>query len=271
MGKIYLSAFCAGFDDFDHFRELLRALEPVSLGVELAADRPTPDYDRLLDRQASAFRDLPVTIHAPFLETCTRPGSAEEALMWERFSRALHVCSLFGARSMVMHTHEKSFSPAEVPEARQRSRQVICTAAEKARAQAVGLTVENVGYPAKGNVLFGFEDYIQLFEHLPEEVGALVDTGHAMANGWDIPALAAALGKRIKGYHLHNTDGTHDLHRPLYEQGLHYSGEDADNLLRVIERHTPEADLILEYAPGPHITKELLRGEIARIIAVTKN
>ena len=57
----------------------------------------------------------------------------------------------------------------------------------------------------------------------PDEVGALIDTGHAMANHWDIPKLISQLGTRIKGYHLHNTDGVHDLHRPMFEEGLWYT------------------------------------------------
>ena len=57
-----------------------------------------------------------------------------------------------------------------------------------------------------------------------------------MANHWDIPKLISQLGTRIKGYHLHNTDGVHDLHRPMFEEGLWYTPEEMERLLRQIGR-----------------------------------
>ena len=98
-----------------------------------------------------------------------------------------------------------------------------------------------------------------------DEVGALIDTGHAMANHWDIPKLISQLGTRIKGYHLHNTDGVHDLHRPMFEEGLWYTPEEMERLLRQIGRETPDADLVLEYVSGPHITPELFRRDALRL------
>lgn len=71
-----------------------------------------------------------------------------------------------------------------------------------------------------------------------------------MANHWDIPKLISQLGTRIKGYHLHNTDGVHDLHRPMFEEGLWYTPEEMERLLRQIGRETPDADLVLEYVSG---------------------
>ena len=129
----------------------------------------------------------------------------------------------------------------------------------------VHLTVENVGYPAKNNALFTQDAFVQFVLDLPEELGALIDTGHAMANHWDIPELIKTLGKRIRGYHLHNTDGIHDLHRPIFEQNLWYDRSKMENLLETAAEYSPDADLILEYAPGEHITPELLHGDVKHI------
>ena len=74
---------------------------------------------------------------------------------------------------------------------------VILQTADWAAREGIRLTVENVGYPLKQNVLFNQEEYIQLIKRLPQSVGALIDTGHAMANGWDIPELVEVLGDRI--------------------------------------------------------------------------
>ncbi|MBO4377493.1 MAG: hypothetical protein J5889_00925, partial [Clostridia bacterium] len=53
-----------------------------------------------------------------------------------------------------------------------------------------------------------------------------------------------------------------DSHRPMFEAGGRYSPEEMKELLRVIHRCSPDADLILEYHPGEHITKELLTDDL---------
>lgn len=267
MKTVYLSSFCVSFQDYKKLAEILRGCGDFSLGVELATSWTYPEFDALLEKQVETFRHVPVTLHAPFVEICGVEGSDEERRMRAEFEKAFRWYHLFGATSMVMHTHEKRVSPAERPWMQQRAEAVILQTAERARAEGIRLTVENVGYPFQGNALFTQAEFTGLFCRLPEDVGALVDTGHAMANGWDIPEMVRTMGSRIRGYHLHNTDGLHDLHRPLYEPGWRYTADEVDALLRCIRRYTPDADLILEYAPGVHICEELFRGDLARMAA----
>jgi len=269
MKTVYLSAFCVDFQDY----ELLRGWIDDSgfpLGVEFGTSWKHPDFDQRLEEQAQRFRGVPVTMHSPFVEVCNDPGSDGERHMKAMFEKAFRWYHLFGATSMVMHTHQNAFQP-ELRETKQRrSEEVILQTAEWASREGISLTVENVGYPLKNNVLFDQEEYTALIRRLPEHVGALIDTGHAMANGWDIPKLIETLGGRIRGYHLHNTDDSHDLHRPIYESGWNYSAEQMDQLLTCIARFSPDADLILEYAPGAHISRSLFEDELARLQSVWK-
>lgn len=265
MKTVYLSSFCVDFRRYEELERLIRTCSEFSLGVELATSWNYPEFDDLLERQAERFRDLPVTLHSPFVEVCTERGSQAERYMEAQFEKAFRWYHLFGAVSMVMHTHEGKVLPGKVTEMQNRAEEVILKTAERAGREGIRLTVENVGYPLKENVLFDQDGYTALFDRLPQEVGALIDTGHAMANGWDIPKLVETLGTRIRGYHLHNTDGAHDLHRPIYEEGWCYASEQMDDLLRCIRRFSPAAELILEYAPGPHICETLLRGELKRM------
>ncbi|MBR5257498.1 MAG: TIM barrel protein, partial [Clostridia bacterium] len=99
------------------------------------------------------------------------------------------------------------------------SRETMKTLAEMAEKAGVNLLIENVGEPAHQNVLYDQQTFIELFEHLPESAGALIDIGHAMVNNWDIHAVIDALGPRICGYHIHNNDGTRDQHLPLFQPG----------------------------------------------------
>lgn len=263
MKRIYLSAFCTDFRDYDRLEALVRAEENV--GVELGTSWHYPEFDALLDAQQQRLADIPVTLHAPFVEICGAPDGEERRDMERRFQRAFRWYGDFHAASMVMHTHEKTVLPEKKAQMQEYTRQAICAVAQEARRKSVRLTVENVGYPAKGNVLFDQEEFIALFGDLPPEVDALIDTGHAMANGWDIPAVVERLGARIGAFHLHNTDGVHDLHRPLFETGLCYAPRQAEELLRVIRQRCPTAALILEYAPGPCITHTRIHSDIERI------
>ena len=87
------------------------------------------------------------------------------------------------------------------------------------------MTVENVGYPLKKNLLFDYHDFIQLFSDLPEDIGCLIDTGHAMLNQWNIVESIETLvsSTEYRGYHLNNNDGIHDSHYPLYDPEGYYS------------------------------------------------
>ena len=262
---VYLSNYCVGFQKYEVLETIIRNYSGCPLGAELATSWTYPEFDQLLEAQAERFRDLPITLHAPFVEVCTPRGSDAERLMQVRFEKAFHWYHLFGATSMVMHTHEGPVPAEKRREMQLRSEEVILKTAEKARQEGIRLTVENVGFPLKHNVLFDQAEFTALFDRLPEDVGALIDTGHAMANGWDIPALVETLGPRIRGYHLHNTDRTHDLHRPIYEEGWSYTPDEMDDLLRCIHRSSPDADLVLEYAPGPHICQALFYSELDRM------
>ena len=266
MKTVYLSSFWTAFRDYARLRAFVGACE--NAGAELATSWTYPEFDALLDVQQERFKDVPVTLHAPFVEISGAPDSEERRIMTQAFEKAFRWYDLFGATSMVMHTHEKRVAPGEKEEMIRFSRMAVCDVAATAEVKGIHLTVENVGYPNKGNALFTKNEFVDFIGSLPDEVGALIDTGHAMANHWDIPELVKTLGTRIRGYHLHNTDGVHDLHRPIFEQGLWYDKQEMWKLLETIAEYSPDADLVLEYAPGEHITAELLREDVRCVQSV---
>lgn len=266
MKPVYISSFCVRFEDYDLLESLCRGLAPYMVGVELGTSwDKLPDFNQRLDRQMSRFQQYPVTIHAPFVEISGAPDSEERRIMDAAFDRAFRWYHEFRATSMVMHTHEKAVDPAQAETMRANSLSAILSVAERASREGVHLTVENVGYPGKHNVLFDQEQWVALFDRLPEEVGALLDTGHALANGWDLFSVVEQLGPRLRGYHLHNSVFGKDLHRPMFEAGLAYSPEEMDALLGCIARCSPDADLILEYVSGPHVNIEQFRSDLARM------
>ncbi|MBP3735544.1 MAG: TIM barrel protein [Lachnospiraceae bacterium] len=268
MKAAYLSAYNFGFSDYEAMKKYVDEFTDFPLGVEFATSWTDSDFYEKLDRQIEVFRGVPVTIHSPFVEICTVPGSEEEKYMEACFTRACEYYKAFHATSMVFHTNEGSFPQAERPDKRKRTKEVLLKWNEKLQAQGIHMTVENVGYPKKDNLLFDFDDFIRLFEELPDEIGCLIDTGHAMLNNWDIAGLIKILGSRVRGYHLNNNDGINDIHYPLYDPEGYYSGEKVDSFVRAIALYSPEADIAYEYAPMGRFTQESTYEDIRRVARV---
>ena len=170
---------------------------------------------------------------------------------------------------MVLHTHEDPVPAGQEAEARRTVVRSLLRRAELLGGRGVSMTVENVGYPKKGNVLFDEEQFTALFDELPPEVGCLIDIGHAMLNDWDIPGLIRRLGTRIRGYHLNANDGVGDLHLPISSEASFCTPEQMDHILRTIGQVTPQAHLVLEYAPDPRLTRELIYGDVWRVAGLT--
>ena len=77
MRDIYLSTYCVAFQDYPWLAECIRTFPDFPVGVEFATSWTTPNFDENLVRQIPVFSHLPITLHAPFVEECTIPGSPE--------------------------------------------------------------------------------------------------------------------------------------------------------------------------------------------------
>ena len=267
--RIYISTLCIKFQDYEWLKTCLDDFHDFPVGLEHATWWGLqPELPELLDEKKSMFYGMPTTIHAPFHEICNKPGSPEEQEMIETFDRACRVYHECGATSMVMRTNESHFPEADRPAMRERSKEMILFWHERFKAQGIHMTVENVGFPKKDNLLFDYDHFIQLFSELPEDIGCLIDTGHAMLNDWAIPALIKPLGPRIRGYHLNNNDGVNDAHYPTFAPDGYLSPEKMEEIVAAIAQYSPDADLILEYMFGDRITEEQMHSDIRRVARI---
>ena len=262
MGDLYISAFTADFRHYDALWDWIHCDPALTVGAELAVAWVTPDFYELLEPQIPRFREVPVTLHGPFMEMCPEKGSPVEDALEKQLQLSCELYHRLNARSIVLHTHLRAGAE------KQQVLEVLNRWIPKMTGQGMAVTVENVGYPAKGNALFTQEEFIRLFDALPDEAGCLIDLGHAMLNRWDIPALIRAMGTKIKGYHIHTNDGEHDSHIPIHDSRSAVSVAEMDEILRTVGEVTPDAHLILEYAPRDHITKELLHKDLCHIAAL---
>lgn len=88
MRDIYLSTYCVAFQDYPWLAECIRTFPDFPVGVEFATSWTTPNFDENLVRQIPVFSHLPITLHAPFVEECTIPGSPEEQFMEKEYNKA---------------------------------------------------------------------------------------------------------------------------------------------------------------------------------------
>jgi len=272
MRRFVVACYCCNFDNYDLLSTILERLRFADAGVELSMFSDKPEYRARLLRQAERFQDYYTTFHGPYaeVEASSPLDSPAHRRMVEAFSEAFGIYRRFDAHSLVIHTNQRASKPEEKAGLHRNAIATLSEIAKSAALAGVELLVENVGETVHGNMLFDEDEFIALFDALPPSAGCLVDIGHAIVNDWDFERLISRLGARIKAYHLHNNDGTADSHRPLFEAGMKYSPERLRSLFGTMDRYTPDADWIVEYAPGPHITPELLADDARRILDMIK-
>lgn len=144
------------------------------------------------------------------------------------------------AEFVVVHTNEGYHGDAAAVRelVYQRLGQVISLA----QSYGVQVVIENVGLRPCGTLLFDFAEYAELVERFPKAM-ALLDTGHAHVNGWDLATAVQRLHKKLLAVHVHDNDGSGDSHLPV---GL--GNIDWESYFAAVREYAPQALQVLEYA-----------------------
>ena len=205
--------------------------------------------DYYWNEEVAAWGERSLSIHGPCVAVNLADAEQKNyAKVWEKtFAYAKKVQADF----VVVHTNEE-LPAAEEKEAVQarvirRLRKVVALG----KKYDVQVLIENVGLLPKENLLFDLPEYLALFDVLPE-AGALIDTGHAHVNGWDIPSVVQTLGEKLKACHIHDNDGTGDAHLPLGEGTIDWKAYFA-----AVKKFAPQATQVLEYSCGFSDTQAL--------------
>ena len=271
MNRLLFACYGANFDGYDLLHDIVEETKEYGAGVELTVFSKVsrrPDHIWGLMKEIIPFKDTYITLHGPYyeVEAASEEGSEQNEYFFESYRQAFGLYRAFQAHSLVTHTNQFAFEETQKQRMLTYSLQTMKTLSKMAEKANVNLLIENVGEPAHQNVLYDQKAFIELFRALPESAGALIDIGHAIVNDWDIFAVIEALGERIRGYHIHNNDGTKDQHLPLFTPNLKYSCKEMERLLRYMEEKTPKSEWILEYAPGEHITPKSVKEDMRKII-----
>lgn len=216
---------------------------PPEFGVEIQVEFGTEYYWKKVLSKIMAGRTGNLSIHGQFTDIDLASPELDEEATLEYFRWGFDRYNQFGATHFVIHPDGKLERPTpenEVAALRSRAIDRIGKLSDMAKAQGVNLLVENLR-PKGYGLVFDQEAFIDLFRQLPE-VGCLIDTGHLCLSRWSFREVLSALGERIFAYHINDTFGLLDEHRPVGQGIIDWA--DFFNAYKV---YTPEAEMVLEY------------------------
>ena len=230
--------------DFAKVLELTDAFSQERVGVEVFSMFPDPVFADVLRASEEKLSTLPISFHGPYAQTeHSRPKGTpayERSMGFYRemlpFAKRLH------SSYVVFHHNNCKVLDVDREAMLQTADENLRELTALSEAEGIPVAVENVGIKSMGNVLMNQEQFIVVCRKLPNPV--LIDIGHAHANGWDLRHVMEALQDKIISYHVHNNDGVHDCHQRIYNGTLDFNA-----FLYDVRELTPEADLVLEYAP----------------------
>lgn len=221
----------AGFPKF-----AMRALSP-EYGIEFFYEFGKDYY---WDNEIACWGKRDLSIHGPCV--AVNLANPEQTTYLEAFEATFTYAAKIKADFVVVHTNEEIGEDKEALKelVKQRLAEVIAMA-EK---HGVKVLIENVGLCCKNNVLFTYEDFLALFEQFPT-ADALLDTGHAHVNGWDLAKVVKDLGSRLKACHVHDNSGKGDEHLPVGQGTIAW-----ESYFAAVKEYAPAATQVLEYSRG---------------------
>ena len=233
-----------------------------SLGFELLPMFDLPDWEENLKKNLSLFMNRPLIFHEPVWGV--EHSAPKFSKAWEEGMYHIRLTKKYAdilrPTDMIFHLNNCIVSPA--------NREFMLKNAMDNLADmrdlfsGVRLLVENTGTTVDGTRLLDQEEFTGTC--LAEGWEVLIDVGHANANGWDLFRLVRDLRTRIRGFHLHNNDGVHDLHNRIFNGTL-----DLARLLYFIFSEVPDAFLVIEYC-SPAFHGEPLLEDIRKIKSMIK-
>ena len=215
----------------------LQAL-PAHIGLELFIEFGTEYYwDKILQELFVDQNRRQLSFHGPCLSVnLADPFDTHYLALYESFFR---FAAPWKPDFIVLHTNEALAGEATL--LRELVQKRLEQLFDLASIYDIRLVIENVGLIAKENLLYNHRQYFDLLQKFPQAY-ALIDTGHAHANAWNLPEFIQELGPRLLGVHLHDNHGQQDEHLPIGEGSIDWTP-----VFAALQAYASQASLILEY------------------------
>ncbi len=163
--------------------------------------------------------------HAPFPSSLAGEDEYNEYML-RVLEKTLAACSYIGCSRLVIHPFFNGYDQAMTPEEEwavnlDRYTRLI----PAAKKYGVTILLENMFTRHRGKIYAAccsdFETACRYVDELNQTAGEelfgfCLDTGHALLVSKDIRDVMALLGSRVKAFHIHDNNGTDDLHVAPY-------------------------------------------------------
>lgn len=206
----------------------------------------------------------PMSIHSPyFFIDLSLPGDTRK--IFEELRRPFDFYHKHNGEFYVVHTFDHMTYPYDEQfeeDCRKRTVERLGEFDLICRKEGVRMVAENIAFGNGERYLFHHEQFLDIFRQLPE-LHCLIDLGHAALTDIDVYKVQQELRDRIVAYHLHDNDGTGDLHQRM-GTGI----RDWDLFARGVAEYTPGAIGVMEYWGVTNLAdyladREMLEGKIA--------
>lgn len=222
-------------------KAFLKAL-PLQYDIEIFYEFGTDHYwDYVLkDLKSRDGAERRFSIHGPCV--AVNLAAPNDTAYLDVYEKTFAYAAKINAAFVVVHSNEAWRFAGE----KTAVQELVCGRIEKllqtAAKYGVTVALENVGLRTTGTLLFEYEEYLSLFKRFPQ-AAALLDTGHAHVNGWQLSTVLRDLNSKLVGVHIHDNDGTADSHQPVGTGTI-----DWDDYFTALKQYAPQAVQVCEYA-----------------------
>lgn len=212
----------------NHIRKMELFIEPLAI-----------EYTEKMIYILENYKFESISFHGPFRKCNLAVMTDEE---WKKtlvsYEESFKIAAKYNPKFMVLHSNEWIPNDEITLELKEKILKKIDTLVELGKKYSIEVVVENVG--VKRTLVYSQDEYENII--LKNNYKSLIDIGHAYVNSWDIEGLIKRLKENILGYHFHNNDGNSDQHQPISKGKINYF-----EILKIIEKYTPDATIVLEY------------------------
>ena len=230
---------------------------PKNLGVEIFYEWGSEIYWNGILPEIIEGRSGGFSIHGPMMfDDFSQP--CDEDILFSHMRAPFELYHRYHGKFYVVHTNGSlsyPFNPIREEEGRKLAIERLEKFHRLCKQEGVNLVVENVGWNRQKRYLFHQKDYFNLFRQIPD-LKCLIDVGHAMLSDLSVWEMQKKLGKRITAYHIHDNDGSRDLHLPIGEGIFDWKA-----FVLGIQAFTPDAELVMEYEGIPQLERYVADSE----------
>lgn len=189
-------------------------------------DRSDTELEQYFSPHKKGAKAAGITInqmHMPYPVYIPNGGSDLNDYLWNTVARkSMNICAFFECPYIVVHGFKLARNLGSEEVEWEQTEKFLGSLASMAKEMHITICIENLynsvgGYLVEGpccNAKKASERIDRLNEKYHSEIfGFCFDTGHANLVGIDLESFLSTLGGRLKVLHIHDNDGSGDLHQ----------------------------------------------------------